>query len=190
MLGVASLLVSAASGFQVPPQHRKVVTKVRPFQTFVHHESSSSMIKSLSMHHIVAETLSWGEDSIRSTLSSWSMARVMRFILPALPIGALLIAIVQASIAVWHYRRNFGDAPIPKIPCHGVVVVASGDHLDDDDDDDVASAMPGEEDFLRLLLVGDSLAIGIGQSVKCTPVMPEVISGVISKATGKAVYWT
>ena len=93
----------------------------------------------------------------------------------------LAIAILQASAAVIRYRSNFGDAPLPIIPSHGVVVAKKKGQN--------TSPMP-EESSLRLLLVGDSLAIGVGQSVKCTPVMPEVISRELSRATGKAVYWT
>ncbi len=94
---------------------------------------------------------------------------------------AFVLAVIQASIAVVRYRRNFGDAPLPIIPSHGVVVAkqASGQ---------TTLGLPDES--LRLLLVGDSLACGVGQSVRCTPVMPEVISRELSRATGKAVFWT
>lgn len=88
--------------------------------------------------------------------------------------GGLLLAIVQASFAVINYRSNFGDAPSPVIPSHGVVVATN----------------ENSQDGLRLLLVGDSLAVGVGQSVTCTPILPEVISRVISRETGKAVFWT
>lgn len=91
-----------------------------------------------------------------------------------------VIAVLQASAAVLRYRRNFGDAPLPVIPSHGVVVVKNKS--------EAFKTMPKES--LRLLLVGDSLACGVGQSVTCTPVMPEVISRELSRATGKAVYWT
>lgn len=94
-------------------------------------------------------------------------------------LALFVIAVIQASAAVIRYRRNFGDAPLPIIPSHGVVVAKM---------DKGTGAMP--EESLRLLLVGDSLACGVGQSVRCTPVMPEVISRELSRATGKAVYWT
>lgn len=90
-----------------------------------------------------------------------------------------VIAVIQASIAVIRYRRNFGDAPLPIIPSHGVVVAKGASSV---------TKLPDES--LRLLLVGDSLACGVGQSVRCTPVMPEVISRELSRATGKAVFWT
>jgi hypothetical protein len=44
---------------------------------------------------------------------------------------------------------------------------------------------------LRLLVVGDSLAVGVGQSRQCTPVMPEVIAKTLSQELGgREVYWT
>lgn len=96
-------------------------------------------------------------------------------------LSLLVIAIIQASLAVIRYRRNFGNAPLPIVPSHGVVVAR-------DKSSSYARELPDES--LRLLLVGDSLACGVGQSVKCTPVMPEVISRELSRATGKAVFWT
>ena len=66
-----------------------------------------------------------------------------------------VVAVIQASIAVIRYRRNFGDAPLPIIPSHGVVVAKAASGL---------TKLP--EESLRLLLVGDSLACGVGQSVQ------------------------
>jgi hypothetical protein len=44
---------------------------------------------------------------------------------------------------------------------------------------------------LRLLVIGDSLAIGAGQQNSCTPVMPEIIAKTLSqKMGGRVVYWT
>jgi hypothetical protein len=44
---------------------------------------------------------------------------------------------------------------------------------------------------LRLLVIGDSLAVGVGQKNSCTPVMPEVIAKTLSqKMGGRVVYWT
>jgi hypothetical protein len=44
---------------------------------------------------------------------------------------------------------------------------------------------------LRLLVVGDSLAVGVGQSRQCIPVMPEVIAKTLSQELGgREVYWT
>jgi lysophospholipase L1-like esterase len=44
---------------------------------------------------------------------------------------------------------------------------------------------------IRLLVIGDSLAIGVGQARQCTPVMPEVIAKTLSaRLQGRVVYWT
>uniref|UniRef100_A0A7S4NID9 SGNH hydrolase-type esterase domain-containing protein n=1 Tax=Odontella aurita TaxID=265563 RepID=A0A7S4NID9_9STRA len=44
---------------------------------------------------------------------------------------------------------------------------------------------------LRLLMVGDSLAAGVGVSKSATPVLPEVIAKSLSKGLGgRAVFWT
>ena len=48
-----------------------------------------------------------------------------------------------------------------------------------------------QEPPLRLLVVGDSLAIGVGQAKSCTPIMPETIAKTLSKQLGgRVVYWT
>ena len=44
---------------------------------------------------------------------------------------------------------------------------------------------------IRLLVIGDSLAIGVGQSSQSTPVMPEVLAKTLSaRLGGRAVYWS
>ncbi|KAG7360254.1 hypothetical protein IV203_035353 [Nitzschia inconspicua] len=44
---------------------------------------------------------------------------------------------------------------------------------------------------LRLLVIGDSLAIGVGQSSSATPIMPETIAKTLSKAMdGRPVLWS
>lgn len=44
---------------------------------------------------------------------------------------------------------------------------------------------------VRLLVIGDSLAIGVGQARRCTPVMPEVLAKTLSsRLGGRVVYWT
>lgn len=50
---------------------------------------------------------------------------------------------------------------------------------------------PREEPPLRLLVIGDSLAAGVGMSQSGTPALPEAIARGLSQATGgRAVYWT
>ena len=48
-----------------------------------------------------------------------------------------------------------------------------------------------QEPPLRILVLGDSLAIGVGQRKSCTPIMPEVLAKTLSKQLGgRVVYWT
>ena len=93
-------------------------------------------------------------------------------------IAPVLVAAVQGGTAVINFRANYADAPLPKIPSHGVVIAGR-------------DSLPVSDESLRLLVIGDSLAVGVGQSVSCTPLMPEAIATQIACfATGKAVYWT
>ena len=76
----------------------------------------------------------------------------------AFMITTVVVAVVQGALATVRYRRNFGDAPAPRLPCHGVVIVRPNETPNNDyelDDDD--------SDCLRLLVIGDSLAVGVGQ---------------------------
>ena len=147
-----------------------------------------------------------------------------------------VLAIVQGSISILTFRLSFGDAPLPIVPSHGVVVVdprkpvdtdarTTGEAKDDDDHDLNASqrSFPPSKDPrflighaavtesmhrtvlgrgelltgavhkrpLTLLVVGDSVGIGVGQSEVATPIMPEVIAKTLSKKMGgRMVYWT
>lgn len=58
-------------------------------------------------------------------------------------------------------------------------------------DHNATTTTSSKEPPLRLLVLGDSLAIGVGQSRTPTPIMPEVIAKTLSKAMGgRVVYWT
>jgi len=122
----------------------------------------------------------------------------------------ILSSFVSVFSGIW-----FGDAPLPQTPTHGVVLVR-GDNDSrqkrgsaEEADDEAATTTTtttttrrslDEETLLleeavrhppvRLLVIGDSLAIGVGQSEKSTPVMPEVIAKTISRKLGRVVYWT
>lgn len=117
----------------------------------------------------------------------WSFPEIVvaSFLLPVL-LGAL-----QGAVAIAKYRSNFGDAPSPRIPCHGVVLVRPKDATESSSSSSSSMDLPDADDeCLRLLVIGDSLAVGVGQSSSCVPIMPEEIAKEISKGTGKAVYWT
>jgi lysophospholipase L1-like esterase len=118
------------------------------------------------------------------------------FLIPA-------IAFAQAGFYVLRYRIKYANCPLPKAPSHGVVkVVASTATTStsnseqpvigyDDDYDACKTTNESETTPLRLLVIGDSLAIGVGQSRNHTPVMPESIAKSLSRAMGgRPVLWT
>ncbi|GAX21121.1 hypothetical protein FisN_1Lh204 [Fistulifera solaris] len=126
------------------------------------------------------------------------------------------LAICQGAIGILKYRYFFGDAPHPLTPSHGVVVVHSEDENDlassNSDDEPSQSQCHGDEYKaaplplrdpprclqaalqkapIRVLVIGDSLAIGVGQSRSATPILPEAISKTLSKKLGgRIVYWS
>jgi hypothetical protein len=125
--------------------------------------------------------------------------------LPKLAIGVAVVtpvvAVAQGCMLLNEFRQLHGDAPRPVIPSRGVVVVRSDDDDDDDgddgdDDDDSENHShhhysSNAEEPLRLLVIGDSLAAGVGVTSSGTPVLPEVIAKALSRAlNGRAVFWT
>jgi hypothetical protein len=124
-----------------------------------------------------------------------------------------LIAILQGTLLLNDYRVNYSDAPIPVSPARGVAVAIDDDDDDDDDDENNGSKNGGgifpswilhpyssvsssnqhqqNQKPLRLLVVGDSLAAGVGMSKSGVPILPESIARALSKELGgRAVYWT
>lgn len=110
-----------------------------------------------------------------------------------------VIAIFQGSFLLNDYRVRYSDAPRPIIPARGVAVAV--------DESDPAAAsntsssyylwrlrrpvLPADQPPLRLLVVGDSLAAGVGVSRSGVPILPESIARALSKALqGRAVHWT
>ena len=79
------------------------------------------------------------------------------------------------------YRRDHGHAPFPISPSQGLVVVSSNQSKLQND-----TTRP-----LRLLVIGDSLAAGVGISQSGTPILPQSIARALSGAShGRAVHWT
>jgi lysophospholipase L1-like esterase len=125
-----------------------------------------------------------------------------------------LIAILQGTFLLNDYRVNYSDAPVPVSPARGVAVAIDDD--DDNDDENNESKNGGiflswilhpfssvsssnhqhhhqnqNQKPLRLLVVGDSLAAGVGISKSGVPILPESIARALSKELGgRAVYWT
>jgi lysophospholipase L1-like esterase len=97
------------------------------------------------------------------------------------PVG---IAVLQGSVAIYRFRQRYAMAPQPKIPCHGAVYVVNVNNHNTP-----TTQIPPKES-IHCLVIGDSLAVGIGQSEVCTPVLPEEMAKEISKGTGKTVFWS
>jgi hypothetical protein len=118
----------------------------------------------------------------------WWMTGSIMFVLPGV-LSVPLLAIIQGSMAIYRYRTRFGDCPIPKVPAHGIVRVVDKSKTMANFSD--SSSRPPTDAPIRLLVIGDSLAIGVGQSSCSTPVMPEAIAKSLSKELdGRPVVWT
>jgi hypothetical protein len=138
------------------------------------------------------------------------------FAIFALPAAAL----VQGAFHIIRFRISFGGSPLPHVPCSGVVkattaaitkkqltttTTAAGDcavsftettssksaEPESEGSTSSDSNMGSDKAPLRLLVIGDSLAIGVGQNKHSTPVLPEAIAKTLSKALGaRPVVWT
>jgi lysophospholipase L1-like esterase len=114
-----------------------------------------------------------------------------------------IAAMIQGVVMLNDYRFNHRDAPRPIMPARGVVVVDNHLHFHNHNDTTSSSSSLDEEDPsqqqllasslppLRILVVGDSLAAGVGMTKSGTPVLPESIARHLSQACGgRVVYWT
>lgn len=92
-------------------------------------------------------------------------------------------AVIQASLLLLEYRINHGNAPRPDSPSRGLAIAGSrGDYR---------STRSRENQPLRLLVIGDSLAAGVGVSNSSSPVLPQTIAQSLSRAlNGRPVMWT
>lgn len=94
-----------------------------------------------------------------------------------------IIALLQGTYHLSEYRTHYSDAPRPAMPARGVAVAVERGFR--------PHFLNRDEEPLRLLVVGDSLAAGVGMSKSGTPVLPESIARGLSKAYGgRPVYWT
>lgn len=118
-----------------------------------------------------------------------------------LTIATPVIAVVQGGYLLSDFRKYHHDAPFPEMPCAGVVVVRpkTVDSAASSSSSAAASWFSSfpllreqkDPDPLRLLVVGDSLAAGVGTTKQGTPVLPEAIAKSLSRALGgRAVHWT
>ena len=99
-----------------------------------------------------------------------------------------LVAILQGSFLLSDYRINFKDAPRPITPASGMIAALAQQSQSTDSGD---ARLTTTDKPLRLLVIGDSLAAGVGVSGNGLPVLPESIAKALSKALGgRVVYWT
>lgn len=101
-----------------------------------------------------------------------------------------LIAVLQGTLLLKDYRKKYRDNPIPISPANGVAVALDGD-VAEKSKKRKRLLNAQQERPLRLLVVGDSLAAGVGISKSGIPVLPQSIARALSKAyDGRAVIWT
>lgn len=126
--------------------------------------------------------------SIAQSAFSWIVAHKVQTIAGVM-LGVPLLAALEAGYIVMKYRSEHGSAPCPITPSHGTVTV---DMSAESDTDASLPAMSGRSlDPLRLLVIGDSLAAGVGTVTSCTPLLPESIATSLSRDLGgRAVQWT
>lgn len=130
-----------------------------------------------------------------------------------LSISTPMFAVLQGAFLLTDYRVNHGHAPRPETPSRGVVIVE--EQRDDKKKKKQQQATtthshhhgllssilrrhtttrhthPHSEAPLRILIIGDSLAAGVGMSQSSTPVLPQSIAKGLSHAmNGRPVYWT
>jgi len=147
-------------------------------------------------------TMNHAAESWRDVQKVWAGLTVPLMILTWLvtkSISALIISIfVPFSIAFFQgflgmlkYALRFKNSPIPMAPSHGVVKCTSKSTHEPPSSTGNEAAEEHLEAPLRLLVIGDSLAIGLGQSTSTTSIMPEVIAKELSKEMGgRPVMWT
>lgn len=102
--------------------------------------------------------------------STWFVAAAT-----ATAIGVPALAMGQACFSLLRYRWYYAQAPHPIIPSRGCC-------CNNDENDDIPP--------LRLLVVGDSLAMGIGMKESATPKLPETMARCLSQQYGRSVEWT
>jgi len=113
-------------------------------------------------------------------LTQWSVG---------MAVATPLVAILQGSLLLSDYRINYRDAPRPITPSSGVIVALAQQGTHSRNRRVIPSTTADKP--LRLLVIGDSLAAGVGVSGNGLPILPESIAKALSKALdGRVVCWT
>ncbi len=163
----------------------------------------------------------------------FTFKRLISLILLSIAI-VFMTLFAQGVLHLMTYRNNFGHAPIPESPSHGVIVahsnntiistnkndmmnqVQSGETItstkntnavDEEEEEDrlsnytfkafyppppqSSSSFKITKPPLRLLVIGDSIARGVGQAHNCYPVLPQSLAKYLSRhLESRVVYWT
>lgn len=123
-----------------------------------------------------------------------------------------MLGVCQGAIQIIFYRCFNAGCPLPKTPAHGVVVVNPQDSNQTEvlgsscrctcaggrrwrrgavsRNEELFLEQALQQEPLRLLVIGDSLALGLGTTSSCTVILPEVIAKTLSKSLQRPVYWT
>eukprot|EP00977_Amphora_coffeiformis_P004458 scaffold951_cov146-Amphora_coffeaeformis.AAC.3 len=201
VLPLALLSMACLSGFFPSSSHAFLypTTQSRPI-----HNSGSSIGKS-SGRNIEARTRMdafFSPSKIAFSLGEWIEKTVGTqhhhhhhhvwhqnplVVMIGIALGIFVLGIGQGAAAVLNFRKHFADAPVPKVPCHGVVL---NNHTTATTTAESTTTNSQNDNPLRLLVIGDSLAVGVGQTVACTPVLPETIASVVSSTVKRPVFWT
>eukprot|EP00547_Thalassionema_nitzschioides_P017907 CAMPEP_0194242546 /NCGR_PEP_ID=MMETSP0158-20130606/8051_1 /TAXON_ID=33649 /ORGANISM="Thalassionema nitzschioides, Strain L26-B" /LENGTH=503 /DNA_ID=CAMNT_0038977657 /DNA_START=232 /DNA_END=1743 /DNA_ORIENTATION=- len=115
-------------------------------------------------------------------------------------IATPMAAAFQGAALLQDFRNNHLHAPVPLSPSRGIVVMKSTDSRANSIENKISlasrhissiSESSEENRPLRLLVIGDSLAVGVGVMKQSTPILPESIAKSLSQAHGgRAVSWT
>ncbi|KAL7564152.1 hypothetical protein ACA910_021127 [Epithemia clementina (nom. ined.)] len=103
-----------------------------------------------------------------------------------------VLGIMQGVSLILDYRKYYCDVPYPVSPSHGLVVSVD-ERNQETKKYSIAHLLSFQKNNppLRLLVIGDSLAAGVGVIHRATPVLPESIARTLSqKFGGRPVYWT
>ena len=212
---------TSSSSEYVEKRHASSPSPPPPVGSILNVESSAmgnfpKSMSALSTETVLATTSSSSLSSIIKEAKSISLRKVAIVCLISMFAG-LCTLFAQGISLLLTYRRNFGNAPIPRSPSHGLIVARHDHHEMNDEfiiheeaDDSynfknytfkafypkVISShnqyhQQQQEPPLRLLVIGDSIARGVGQSHHCNPVFPQSLGKHLSMhLNNRAIYWT
>lgn len=160
-------------------------------------------------------------NKIQSTPACWSRrSKILLGLFLGIPVLFCLCVFYQGCSLLLEYRAFFGSkAPITISRAHGVVAaavstnasfVAPANDSQSQEKLNIQQKIHPDLDYhfktyrpssalenslaqtpIRLFVVGDSIARGVGHSKSCYPTMPETIAAIVSQHhNGRPVFWT